>query len=267
MSLKKILIAISVVTSIIIISVVYVLTAKYNQSKENIPQAYMLGEATEKGYIGVELTYDKECPNIILKSPTGVMYNSRTADRYDLNSVSKTVTMLADSGELGKWTVSFSKMSNDKISYKFVNTPSPTLYLKDVAIEQTGDDYYVAFCPVQGSTVQQNCRYSVVIEAEGHTYALDDGKVKINERTRVAITVPKEAYNSGASILRVSVKSLAADQSAATEELKINLIENAISAFGSSDNEDSDNDNNNSSETSTEASSESENNDSDNEDS
>lgn len=230
MSYKKHLIIIGLITAFAVICTAAVLSSQYNNRSGNISQTYALGEAEEKGYIGVELTYDAEVPDIILRSPSGTIYNKETAHKYDENGVSKTVTMLIDSGETGKWSISFNKGENKSISYKMINKLSPTLYLMDTEITKTGENYYIMFRPVQYDNTRQTCKYTLTLETDGHTFSLSDGKAKINEPSYIQIIVPKEAYDKETGNIKITVKSLEQTPQIAFKEIPVNLIENEISA-------------------------------------
>lgn len=230
MSYKKLLITIGILTAVLIIAVTAVLSSSYNSSSNNIAQTYALGEAGEKGYIGVELQYDAETPEIMLKSPSGSVYNKQTAAKYDDNRTTKTVTMLVDSGETGKWSISFNKGANKSISYKMINKFSPTLYIMGTEITKTGENYYIAFRPVQYDTARQTCKYALTLEADDHTFSLSDGNAKINDLSYIQIIIPKEAYEKESGTIKITVRSLEQTPQIAVEEIAVNLIENELSA-------------------------------------
>lgn len=230
MPLKKILIGICITAVITIICLAVILPVYYNPTS-SISQTYALGEATEKGNIGVELIYDNEIPDIVLKSPSGLVYTAQTADQYKIDEENNTITMLIDSGELGKWTISFNKMiQNNRISYKFINELSSTLYLMNTSITKTGEDYYVTFRPSQIVTSKNTCKYTLQLETNDMTYTLSNGTSTIGQQEFVSIAIPPEAYGNGEAVLKLTVKTSHKNPQIATETIRVNLIENAIDA-------------------------------------
>lgn len=233
---KKILTIVGIITVIAVVILTILLTEYYTTNKNSIPQSYILGKAEQKGYIGVELTYDNTAPDIILISPSGITYTKTTAARYDEDIRNKTITLYADSDELGsedspdKWTVSFNKGDNRSITYRFVNMPSPTPYIMHTSIQELQNTYAVIFTATQLDDMRKNCRYTIELRTEkGGKYILSDGKANLNASTHVIINIPPEAFTDTEGFIRITLKTLETPPKTAIEELPVTLTLKEVS--------------------------------------
>lgn len=230
---KKLLITLSVIAGAILLALTLFLTNLYTSTNKYVSQSYILGAATQKGYIGVELTYDMEPPNIIITSPHGIVYTSTTAAFYENNEKSKIIKLYADTDDLGndldKWTVSFDKGSNKSITYKFINMPSPSLYITGEAVQLKSDKYDIVFTPTQAIGNYSNCLYTIKLETENHLFTLASGTAKLNEQSRTSIDIPIDAFDCDKGIITITVKSKDHTPKTNTAQLNVNLILNEVS--------------------------------------
>ena len=87
----KWLIAITIILNISLVAICLILMK--SQHYNDLPQTYKLGKAEQSGYIGVELTYDKEPVDIELISPTGKRFGKQHTNVYNIDTNKKQMTV------------------------------------------------------------------------------------------------------------------------------------------------------------------------------
>lgn len=216
----KWLIAITIILNISLVAICLILMK--SQHYNDLPQTYKLGKAEQSGYIGVELTYDKEPVDIELISPTGKRFGKQHTNVYNIDTNKKQMTVLCDTTELGEWTISFNKKTNKHISYVFINKPSPTLNITDVNIVKIKDYYYVKFTPVMETGTIVTCKYSITLTSTQHSFTLDDGNVKLNETAYILFNPNPLAYNGELYDIKIALQTQDEKQSV-TKSIQIRL--------------------------------------------
>lgn len=200
----------AICAGILIISGVIVLNSIYQQHRSDKQMhAYVLGEATSCGYIGVKITYDIEPVDVILYSPDGQKFAPDTMAsnvQYNVDEKHHTVTLLADSDKLGIWSAEFNTKKNKKIDYCLIQTPSDTLYMTP-AVLYTGNDgaYHVKFSTSMSAKEHDTARCSMILEKTSFSYCISDTTINLNEETDIPITFPDHVFTDEDYTLKVSV--------------------------------------------------------------
>ncbi len=145
MSLIKKLLIILLATAFIAAVIVISAYISSDISSKNEIIAYALGENKLPGTIGVELKYDNSTPDVMLQSPTGMLYNKKSADKYEINEETKTITIFVTSSETGQWAVAFNKKDNMNISYEMMIGAESNFDITDTDIIRLEDTYYLGF--------------------------------------------------------------------------------------------------------------------------
>lgn len=209
------------ITFIIGLVAVFLLLLK-SQYYNNTLKLYELGTAEQCGYVGVELVYDNEPVDVELISPSGKHYNKQTVSIYNINTDKRTITVLYDTSELGEWVVSFNEKTNERITYSFINKPSPTLNVTDVNLVKIEDYYYVKFTPVMESDIYKTCKFTITLSSNNCSFLLDDGNVKLNETTYILFNPKETAYNGDMYSIKIAIQTQDEQQSI-TKSIQIQL--------------------------------------------
>lgn len=204
MSKVKILLILAIVLNIILI-ILYGIT-KFDENNNQIKQTYKLGDVTEYGYVGVELTYDKEPVDIELITPSGEHIYPRYADFYSIDETNRVITLLYDTDELGEYQIAFNVKSNTSINYTFINEPSPTLRMSDLRIVKIDNYYYIEFTPYMALDEDDDttCKYTVTLYNVNKSFVIDSGSVNLNETAYVIFNPNPAAYTGDMYDIRVS---------------------------------------------------------------
>lgn len=213
MSIKKtnFLIALVIFANIIIISLW--LLQNHTRLLNNGLQDYSLGTLTQYGYIGIELSYDKEPVDITLLSPSGQKLTKEYFDVYEVDELNHRMTALIDSNNLGQWQVALNKKSNTTVKYSFITGESPTLYLTNVKLTEINGLPYVTFLPIMSKDGNDECKYAITMSGKSKFFALDNGTVTLNEQAYILIEPDKNSYTENKYTIRVAVQSMDMQQS------------------------------------------------------
>ena len=192
---------------------------------------YALGEATIKGYVGADVYYDKEPVDVSIKANDGSVYDSSNADVYKIDTDRKCVTILMDTGDLGKWTIGYNLKSNNDVHFSFVNKLSSTLYLdRPQLVHNTDNHYYVEFQPIKFvNDMNEDIKYMIDIKSttdETRQERISDGYVKYNELAYALFEPSILAYNGDTYNVIVTLVSNDNQTVSSSFELKLSELQN-----------------------------------------
>lgn len=228
--------------SLISICIVLMFFAKMKEtSKNNEMHTYSLGQLDQPGYVGVELYYDKEPVNIRLISPKEKTIYSEFAQVYSIDKDNKIMTFLFDSSDVGLWKLEFNNKSNDKISYKFIQGPSPIIHVSDLMVYEDGNDTYICFTPfceekeelatdtdairynknLSEEEILNKCQYSMLAYSDDFSLPLDDAIIDLNKPVMLKLELPDNMYNGKTYRIRVCCMMLDDINNSDFKEIKI----------------------------------------------
>lgn len=204
----KVLLFLAISLNVILLTLYFV--SKLDTNDNNTKQTYKLGEASQYGYVGVKLTYDKEPVEIEIITPSGTHVYPKYADVYYIDENTKTMVLLKDTDELGEYQVTFNVKSNENINYSFVNEPSPTLRISELRLVKIDKYYYVEFTPYMrlNETDDKNCKYSITLYNSNKSFVIDVGETAINETAYVLFNPSTHAYTGESYDIRVACQTL-----------------------------------------------------------
>jgi len=206
-SLKTVIIILIVVILLASIGVTCFAMLNNNGDKE-IMKTYKLGTSEMPGYIGAEVYYDVEPVDVALTSPKGNVYVRDYASVYSIDPDSKTVTILADSSEIGEWKLTMNTKGNKSLKFKFINTTSDSLYLKEASIVKEADGmFYIRFCPTMTVTTDESVNYTLSLIGENYNNKLSEGVTKLNDTSYIRLDPPEDAYNGKEYTIRITVQT------------------------------------------------------------
>lgn len=191
---------------------------------------FALGEATMKGYVGADVYYDREPVDVSIKAADGTIYDQSNADIYKIDKDRKVVTIMKDTGDLGKWTIGYNTKSNKNITFSFLNTASPTLYINDgVRLVHNKNDYYVEFQPMMFvKDLNATAYYSVSIinkkDSNRNEENISTGHVAYNELAYALFEPSILAYTGDTYDVVVTVQSEDNQTASASFELKLSEL-------------------------------------------
>lgn len=170
--------------------------------------SYVLGKASQAGYIGIEVTYDKEPVDIVLYDPSQKKYLPEMSEKiyYNIDEEKHTVTFLADSDNLGVWSAEFNTKSNKNLEYCLVETPSETLYVTKPVI-YIGDDgqYYMKFMTTLSDSDETAAKCNMTLNKSNFSYGLKPAEITLNEEAHVLLEFPEHVFTDEDYKLRVNI--------------------------------------------------------------
>ena len=170
--------------------------------------SYVLGKASQAGYIGIEITYDKEPVDIVLYDPSQNKYLPEMSEKtyYRIDEEKHTVTLLADSDNLGIWSAEFNTKSNKNLEYCMVETPSGTLYVTKPVI-YIGDDgqYYMKFTTTLSGSDETSAKCNMTLNKSNFSYGLKPAEITLNEEAHVLLEFPEHVFTDEDYRLRVNI--------------------------------------------------------------
>ena len=229
MSNDKTLISIAALLALVALLVAFILWAQTSTPTDKDPTLhYALGEAAIKGYVGADVYYDKEPVDVSIKADNGSVYDSSNADVYEIDKDRKCITILMDTGDLGKWTIGYNLKSNNNVHFSFINKLSSTLYIDTPQlVHNTDGHYYVEFQPIKFvNDLNEDIKYMIDIKStadETREERISDGYVKYNELAYVLFEPSILAYNGDTYDVIVTLTSN--DNQTVTSSFKLKLSE------------------------------------------
>lgn len=200
------------ITILIILIVIVLLFILKMTNTNNSTKIYKLGTLSEYGYMGIDLSYDKEPVDITLISPTGKKFDESNCDVYTVDKNNKRITALIDTKEIGQWDVMFDKKFNRAIRYSPVTEASPTLYLTDVKFTEINKKQYISFIPIMSDKNNTDCKYSITMSNNKKSFDMGSGKAKLNEPSYIEISPNKNAYDETNYTVQITVQTIDSKQ-------------------------------------------------------
>jgi hypothetical protein len=212
-----------VVMGIIVIGVIALILWYNPERGKNNMNSYVLGEATQCGYIGVKIAYDKEPVDVRLYSPDGRQYTKDSPDvSYDVSENENYLTLLADSDELGMWSVEFNTKTNKSIDYTLIQEPSETLYLSHPSLYADEEGYHhLVFSTSISDTENVTAKCSLILNKPSFSYQLYFEDVELNKEVDIRLEFPKHVFTDEDYTMKINVST--DDNRHAIDEITIHL--------------------------------------------
>lgn len=207
---------------LLVLGLVAVWSVLSDHTKKNNMNRYVLGEATDCGYIGIRLTYDKEPVDVKISDPYGRTYSVHLDDAlYELNENEKTIILLADSDKLGTWSAEFNTKSNKNIQYSMVQTPSETLYIVSPTVYQSENgNYYLKFTATLYDAEETTADCNLTLSKSSFSYGMEKTEISLNQETNLLLSFPDHAFTDENYKLRINLDT---DSKTANTEVQIHL--------------------------------------------
>lgn len=201
-----------IIAVIVAAAVVLVITVIFHMSSSAADgkkmNSYVLGKASQAGYIGIEITYDKEPVDVVLYDPSQNKYLPGMSEKtyYHIDEEKHTVTLLADSDNLGIWSAEFNTKSNKNLEYGMVETPSETLYVTKPVI-YIGDDgqYYMKFTATLSGSDETVAKCNMTLNKSNFSYGLKPAEITLNKEDHVLLEFPEHVFTDEDYRLRVNI--------------------------------------------------------------
>ena len=218
-------------------------TKQITENKETVTE-YLLGEAKRQGYIGAEVTYTQDPPEIYLLKPNGKKVTSDVAEVYKIDSKTKTVTILSDSDDLGEWRIGLS--DSKSTSYKFIETPSPTLYVTDTMVYDNKKQIYVSFVPscmerdvleeqkegedplpmYRNEPIDQlrnKCQYTITVMGNDLAIPVSDGVASVGQTVVSSVNLPGDILKYNGCKIHIAVVMLDNKENRSVRDIMIEV--------------------------------------------
>ena len=218
-------------------------TKQITEDKETVTE-YLLGEAKRQGYIGAEVTYKQDPPEIYLLKPNGKKVTSDVAEVYKIDSKTKTVTILSDSDDLGEWRIGLS--DSKSTSYKFIETPSPTLYITDTMVYDNKKQIYVSFVPscmerdvleeqkedekplpmYRNEPIDQlrnKCQYTITVMGNDLAIPVSDGIASVGQTVVSSVNLPGDILKYNGCKIHIAVCMLDNKENRSVKDIMIEV--------------------------------------------
>lgn len=218
------LIGIAVCIGVLLVlgTVAFLSIFSYN-SKNNRMNRYVIGTATDCGYIGVFLTYDTVPVDIVLLDSDGHKYIKNMQNVfYECDEQNKTITLLTDSDNIGIWSADFNTKSNKHIKYSFVQTPSETLYITNPHIVQKDDgNYYLLFETALSNDAENTAICNLTLSKSSFSYGFNKTEIALNTEVEILLQFPDHTFTNENYKLRISLNT--ASNKATNTEIPIHI--------------------------------------------
>lgn len=207
------------------ISLLLILGKEIKQEKKKyIQETYSLGEISQVGYVGFEISYDNEPIDVELISPSGKSTPRDYYEKYDINTQNHIITAYKDTTELGEWKIRFHKGHNSLIKYRLISQPSTTIHLTNVRLLDIENEPYISFMPIMDDSVVNTCNYALSLKNKNHSFSLESGQTKLNETAYVKIEPDINAFNGEAYTLTISIVGQIPDQKETKDVDQVNIL-------------------------------------------
>ena len=215
-------IAVCIGVLLVLCIVAFISVNSYNH-KSNFMNRYAIGTADNCGYIGIKLTYDDVPVDLALFDISGHKYTKNSPNvLYELNETEKTITLLADSDELGVWSAEFNTKSNNHITYSLIQTPSETLYIVNPHIIQKDDGfYYLVFSTTLANDTEKLAVCNLTLSKSSFSYGFNKTEIKLNTETEIQLQFPDHVFTDEDYKLRINLNT--PSDKATNTEISIHL--------------------------------------------
>lgn len=219
-------IGIAVCTGVLLVlGIVAVISVFSHNAKQNSMNRYIIGEATDCGYIGIRITYDEEPVDVRIQDPYGRSYSTGSEGvLYEIDKDEKTVTLLADSDKTGVWSAEFNTKSNKDIRYSLLQMPSETLYIVSPVICRKEDgSYCLKFSTTMSDEQETTAVCNLTLSKASFSYGMDKTDIRLNQETEIPLEFPEHAFTDEYYNLRINLSTESGR--AANTEIQVHLNE------------------------------------------